>query len=118
MKYYIDAVKKYADFSGRTSRKEYWSFILLHFLFSFLVYFLLFTFFGLSSIPYYIVLLYNFFMLLPILSATVRRLHDTGRSGASYFFGFIPFVGPIILFVFLLQFGNNIFNEYGPPRLE
>ena len=44
----------------------------------------------------------------------VKRLHDTGKSGAYYFVTFIPMVGPFILFVLLLSsptVGPNIYGE-------
>ena len=52
---------------------------------------------------------------LPGLAVTVRRLHDTGRSGWFWFIGLIPFIGAIIMIVFLVQPGDPGTNTYGEP---
>jgi uncharacterized membrane protein YhaH (DUF805 family) len=52
--------------------------------------------------------------ILPVLSATVRRLHDTGRSGWWYWIVLVPFVGWIVLLVFLVLEGEAGENKYGP----
>ena len=52
-------------------------------------------------------------LIIPLISSTVRRLHDTGRSGCYYFLGFIPFVN-IILFIFLTEDSKQTINQYGP----
>ncbi len=41
-------------------------------------------------------------ILIPSLAITWRRLHDTNKSGAFWFLGFIPFVGEIIVIVLLV----------------
>ena len=51
--------------------------------------------------------------LFPLISAGVRRLHDTGRSGCYYLLSFIPF-GNIILLVFFVEDSEQNENEYGP----
>jgi uncharacterized membrane protein YhaH (DUF805 family) len=48
------------------------------------------------------------------LAVTVRRLHDTGKSGWMLLIGLIPFVGPIILLVFYFTDGEPGANQYGP----
>jgi uncharacterized membrane protein YhaH (DUF805 family) len=53
-------------------------------------------------------------MIIPSLAVCVRRLHDTGRSGWWYFIGLIPFVGGIILLVFMCQDSQAGPNLYGP----
>ncbi|MEA2025478.1 MAG: DUF805 domain-containing protein [Chloroflexota bacterium] len=52
---------------------------------------------------------------LPNLAVTVRRLHDTGRSGWWLLIVFIPFVGGLILFVFLLLDSRSESNSWGAP---
>jgi uncharacterized membrane protein YhaH (DUF805 family) len=85
MKYYLLALKKYAVFKGRTSRREYWMFYLFNAIFMILAVILdtlLGTFIknafaitgGLFSA------IYLFAILLPYISIGVRRLHDVGRS--------------------------------------
>ena len=89
---------KYATFSGRASRSEYWFF----FLFSFL----------LSFIP-----IVNFIaglaLLIPSLAVAVRRLHDIGKSGWWYLICLVPFVGGLVLLIFYLTPGQPTANEYG-----
>lgn len=123
-----DAVKsvfsKYATFSGRASRSEYWYFVLFNFLLSlclFVVCALLGAVFGKAegavggfAIAYVLNVIYGLAALLPGLAVCVRRLHDTGRSGWNYFFCLIPVIGAIILLVFFLTDSQPGTNEYGP----
>ena len=106
---FADSIKtcftKYVDFKGRASRPEYWWFFL-----SYIVLYLLFFAIRVPTIALLIALAY----FLPLLSAAVRRLHDTGRSGWWYLIALVPFVGVIILIVFLASEGNAGPNAYGP----
>jgi len=107
MKYFIGALKKYADFSGRARRKEYWMFILFYVIF----------YVGLVVIDSIIGIvllssLYSLALLIPSISIAARRLHDTGRSGWWQLIAFIPLIGIIILIVFLAQEGHEE-NKYG-----
>ncbi|OXE35381.1 MAG: hypothetical protein CGW95_14220 [Phenylobacterium zucineum] len=45
----------------------------------------------------------------------VRRLHDTGRSGKALFWLLLPFVGAIILLVYLVGDSQSGPNQYGDP---
>lgn len=91
--------KKYATFSGRANRSEYW-------------YFYLFTFLCcIVPILGYVAALAIF---VPSLAASVRRLHDIGKSGWNLLFGLIPFVGSIILLIWHCQPSQEGDNEYGP----
>lgn len=116
MNWYLNALKKYAVFSGRARRKEYWYFQL----FNTVIIAALFVFelmtgamrgkegFGLLS---------GLFILatfLPSLAVMVRRLHDTNRTGWWFFATFIPLAGPIIMLVFTLQDSQPGANQYGP----
>ncbi|TJY41720.1 DUF805 domain-containing protein [Cohnella pontilimi] len=61
--------------------------------------------------------LYALAILLPSLAVSVRRLHDTGRSGWWLLIGLIPLIGAIILLVFTCQDSQPGDNRYGPnPR--
>lgn len=87
---------KYATFSGRARRSEYWYFYLFTFLVS-----LVFEF-----IPYVGLLsfIWTLAIIIPSIAVTVRRFHDIGKSGWNYLFFAIPellFFGYIISFVFL-----------------
>jgi uncharacterized membrane protein YhaH (DUF805 family) len=114
---------KYADFTGRASRPEYWWFYLFVFVVNLV---LMFTWIGSfsdpfrSSFPSGLILSFVFglVVLLPSLAALVRRLHDTGKSGAYFFFVLIPFVGGIILLVFLAIEGDPGPNMYGPAPVR
>ena len=85
--------KKYADFSGRASRSEYWWFILFYFLASGACSIISQTLGGLFSLA----------VLLPSLAAASRRLHDTNRSGWWQLIVLLPLIGMIVLIVFLAQ---------------
>lgn len=81
-------ISKYATFSGRASRSEYWYFAL----FSFLVLFCA----GLVSEIAYLIVLVG--LLLPIYAVSVRRLHDSNRSGWLMLIGLVPILGFITLY--------------------
>lgn len=108
MKYYLHALKNYAEFGGRTSRKEYWMFELWAFIFT-VVFALLVS---LSQVFSVLFALYLLAMIIPRIAITVRRLHDTDRNGAWYFIIMVPF-GSIVLLVFLCQDSDSD-NFYGP----
>ncbi len=110
MKYFLDALKKYAVFNGRASRKEYWMF----FLFYLITYFALIIFSPVLEVAY----IYILAILLPAFSITVRRLHDTNHSAWWLLFGQIPILN-IVFFCFLVMDGNPDDNQYGsnPKRL-
>jgi len=57
-------------------------------------------------------------MLVPWLAVTVRRLHDTDRSGWWLLILFVPLIGQIILFVFLVTGGTRGPNRFGPDPVE
>lgn len=75
---YIGALKKYAVFSGRATRKEYWMFVLYNFLVSFVL--------GLvdgiiGSENGAVSTIYSLALFIPSIAVGVRRMHDTNRSG-------------------------------------
>ncbi|WP_328914028.1 MULTISPECIES: DUF805 domain-containing protein [unclassified Streptomyces] len=113
MQWYIDVLKKYAVFSGRARRKEYWMF----FLFNIIAVVVLAIVGAVADtmIPYFI---YVVAVIVPSLAVTMRRLHDTGKSGWFILLGFIPLVGGIIVLVFVCTEGDRGQNKYGPdPKL-
>lgn len=122
MKYYLEALKKYAVFSGRSRRKEYWLFVLFNIIFS-IVAALLDVLAGTRMENQYfgiISILFNIAMILPYLAVTVRRLHDTNRSGWWILISLIPIVGYIWLFVLMCLDGTLGENRFGldPKRYE
>jgi uncharacterized membrane protein YhaH (DUF805 family) len=106
--YYMSALKKYADFSGRSRRSEYWYFALFNFLFA--IGAVLID--GLIGMPilYFIYILGT---LIPGLAVLVRRLHDTNRSGWWFLIALVPLVGGIVLLVFLATDSDPNENQYG-----
>jgi uncharacterized membrane protein YhaH (DUF805 family) len=115
MNWYIEAWKKYAVFGGRAGRQEYWYFVL----FNILAYILLSIVAGvIGKIGASLLSLYAVAVFLPGLAASIRRLHDTNRSGWWLLISAIPLVGPIVVLVFLAQESHAIENQYGPiPRV-
>lgn len=112
----IDAWKKYAVFSGRARRREFWLFHLYNLLFGlFLV--LIEVVVGLPrGITGHgpLIAIFQVTLLIPNLAVSVRRLHDTNRSGWWLLINLIPIIGSITLFVFLVQNSQQGSNEYGP----
>ncbi|MFC1893797.1 DUF805 domain-containing protein [Chloroflexota bacterium] len=116
MNWYLQVLKKYAVFSGRARRKEYWYFAL----FSLIISFVLGLIEGFATGNDYSVLtsLYGLAVLLPSIGVSIRRLHDTGRSGWWVLIGFIPLIGGIILLIYFLSDSQRETNQYGPsPKL-
>jgi uncharacterized membrane protein YhaH (DUF805 family) len=115
MNWYLHVLKKYAVFSERARRKEYWMFVLFNMVFA-LVAMILDNVFGIAIEgvgygPIYI--LYTLAILIPGIAVTVRRLHDTGKSGWMVFVALIPIVGAIWLLILMLTEGSPGENEYG-----
>ena len=98
--------KKYFDFKGRASRSEYWWFQLIvspsYFISTFLENEISYFFLGITL-----------FTLIPAISAGVRRLHDTNRSGFFLLLSFIPFIGGLILLFFFIAEGTKGKNKFG-----
>jgi len=98
--------RKFADFSGRARRKEYWSFIL----FSVIVSVCLNLFLPENEM---VRTIYSGFLLLPTLAVSCRRLHDVGKSGAWYALWFAPVIGWIFLIIWLCKDSQLDKNAYG-----
>lgn len=109
---FIDAVRaalsKYATFSGRSRRSEYWWFALFNLLVS-LVGAGVDAALGRPLIQFVVALA----LLLPNLAVLVRRLHDTNRSGWWVLIGLVPLVGSIVLIVFAAQDSQPGTNRFG-----
>ena len=109
-------LKKYAVFSGRAQRKEYWFFILFYLIFTIAVA-IVDVVLGTESIGL-LSILYAVAMIVPSLAVTVRRLHDIGRSGWWILIAFIPIIGGIVLFVFAVLDSQEGENRFGPNPKE
>ena len=106
---YVSTLKNYASTVGRASRKEYWSFILLNWLFYFIIQLIeTFTAPNFQNINSTASALFNLIMLIPTLSVAIRRMHDLGISG---WWILLP-IGNLFL---LLKRGETEKNRYGLP---
>ena len=121
MNWYLNVIKNYATFEGRARRKEYWMFTLVHFIVIFLLSFVdvvIGSFDDNSGIG----ILASFYILLtliPSLAVTIRRLHDTGRSGWWLLTYFVPIIGPITILIFTVLDSTLTSNKYGDtPKIK
>ncbi len=119
MNWYLDVLKKYFVFQGRARRKEYWMFALFNML-AYIALAIVEGILGMGGEGGLGVLstLYTLAVLLPSLGVTVRRLHDTGRSGWWLLICLVPFIGGIVLLIFLVLDSQTGTNQYGPNPKE
>lgn len=110
MQWYLKVLKNYVGFDGRARRKEYWMFTLINVIISVILSFVD----NLAGTSPFLSGIYGLAILLPSLAVTVRRLHDTGRSGWWILIVLIPFIGSIILLVFTVLDSQESDNQYGP----
>jgi len=95
---------KYAEFSGRAPRPEFWWWVLFTALVSSALNLLAVLPVGEdSSVGAILAGLWGFAILLPTLAVAVRRLRDAGKSWAYLLFGLVPVAGIIIVAVLLAQ---------------
>jgi uncharacterized membrane protein YhaH (DUF805 family) len=116
MNWYLAVLKKYADFSGRARRTEYWMFFLVNLLISIAATLLdrvLDTTFGSADQYGAFSLFYSLAVFIPGLAVAVRRLHDIGKSGWYILVLIIPLVGIIWLLILLVREGDRGANAYG-----
>ncbi|WP_406432288.1 DUF805 domain-containing protein [Streptomyces sp. NBC_00631] len=99
---------KYATFSGRARRAEYWWFSVVYMIAAVVVAGICLA--AGSVLPGILLLLF----IVPMLSVSVRRLHDTGRSGWRMLIALIPVAGPILYLVGMTVDSVPATNEYGP----
>jgi uncharacterized membrane protein YhaH (DUF805 family) len=121
--WFIAAVKKYVDFTGRARRKEYWYFNLLV-LFTVMALRAVESSFGVMTVDIAPGLtvgvasgMYLLLMACPLLAVTTRRLHDTNRSGWWQLLGFVPLLGMVVIMIFASEDSYPGDNKYGKnPR--
>lgn len=116
MNWYLEVLKKYAVFEGRAGRKEYWFFILFNILVSM----------GLGYVDWLtgninpetglgiLSGIYALGVMIPGMAVSVRRLHDTNRSGWWLLITFVPVIGALVFIYFMVLDGNPEINEFGP----
>lgn len=111
MNYYLLVLKKYAVFSGRAQRAEYWYFTLFNIIIGIVL--------GIVSAVIgddtgILGLLYSLAVLIPGIAVFVRRLHDTNHSGWWFFIALVPLIGVIVLLIFMVNDSQPGQNQYGP----
>ena len=129
MEWMLMPLKRYADFSGRSQRQEYW----LFYLFTILLYcasvVLLVGLGGISeaatgngkegpilgvTIGALLIILLYLGLFIPTLAVQVRRFHDQDLSGWFVLLGFIPYLGWLIMVIFMCIDGTAGANRFGP----
>ena len=113
MDFFVAAFNQYADFKGRTSRQGYWMFMLFYFIF----YIVLAVADSLLG-TVFLAGIFTLVLMVPSISISARRLHDTGRSGWWQLISLVPLIGIIVLIYFLVG-GSEESNAYGDaPELS
>ena len=108
MEHFIDALKRYADFSGRADRTQYWMFVLFY-----IIIYVILAVIDSALGTILLGLIFSLALLIPSISIGARRLHDIGRSGWWQLIALIPILGAIVLIVFFVQASDDD-NQYGP----
>jgi len=114
--WYLTVLKKYAVFSGRSRRTEYWMFALFSTLIAFGL-IILDTMAGFANKTAGFGALTAVYMLatfIPGFAVSVRRLHDIGRSAWWLLIGIVPLIGGLVLLIFTVTDGERGENRYGP----
>lgn len=117
--YFNRALGKYATFSGRASRAEYWYFFLAVLVLNLglAVLSLIFSDSFLGDLLDGLSTVFLVLMLIPSLSIGVRRLHDINKSGWWYLVVFVPLIGPLLLLYWAIQPGDTDSNMHGPQSV-
>ena len=130
MEWMLMPLRRYADFSGRSRRKEYWMFALLQFI-------IVIAFVALGGILgafspdasgemsfggglfLGLIGLYALAVLVPSIAVQVRRFHDQDKSGWFVLLGFIPYIGGLVVLVFMCLEGTKGDNRFGgDPKMN
>ncbi len=91
--HYVNFWERYLDFEGKTTVGGYWWVILFNVIISLV----------LTWVSPYLGGVYGLVSLIPGIAITIRRLHDTNRSGLNVLWALLPVIGTIILIVYLVQ---------------
>jgi uncharacterized membrane protein YhaH (DUF805 family) len=123
MEWMLMPLKRYADFAGRSRRKEYWMFALLQLV----VYGVLGVIAGIGAaisnrgdmsvlaiVALAVMVLVALALIVPNIAVTVRRFHDQDKSGWFYLLALIPYLGGFVVLVFMFFEGTQGENQYGP----
>lgn len=144
MEWMLMPLRRYADFSGRSRRKEYWMFALMNFIIYALLYGIMISAMGPSfteammqaeggmnsvqpsdgmmagvGIVGMVMVIYSLAVFIPSLAVMVRRFHDQDKSGWFVLLALIPMVGGIIVLVFMFLEGTRGDNRFGAdPKMS
>jgi uncharacterized membrane protein YhaH (DUF805 family) len=114
-------LRKYATFSGRAPRAEYWWYLLFNVLLILAMTLLDVLIIGIETVNYYgtgpLSAITSLALIIPSLAVTVRRLHDRDKSGWWIFIGLVPLFGFIYLFVQYVSRGTDGPNRFGQDPL-
>ena len=116
MEWMLMPLKRYAEFSGRTRRKEYWMFVLFY-LIAFVALSIVEGVLGMAGSvgPYGpLTAIFLLAVIIPSIAVGIRRLHDTDRSGWWLLIALVPLIGGLILLYFSVLEGTSGPNQYGP----
>ena len=105
--------KKYFVIQGRASKSEFWWLQLL-----WTASILIMTIFEGSGPVIYFFVGIIIIIFIPLFTAGIRRLHDTGKSGFYVLWSLIPFIGGLIVLAFMLGDGTKGRNQYGDNPLK
>lgn len=120
MRSYFDSMLRYFEFSGRSTRRQYWLFWLVAALLCLGAFYADYKLYGIIPTatehgPFAVFV--SIVHVIPGITVTVRRLHDTGRSGWWYFIQFVPVIGSLVLLFWMLRGPEQWDNAFGPdPR--
>lgn len=119
-------LKRYADFSGRSRRKEFWMFMLFNVLvgFGLMMISVAITLVALPEDPeanppaavlaaYFVMLLWSLALIVPTIAVYVRRFHDQDKSGWFYLLSFVPCIGGLVVLYFMVLPGTAGPNRFG-----
>ncbi|PZS13922.1 MAG: DUF805 domain-containing protein [Pseudonocardiales bacterium] len=102
-------LSQYVGFSGRARRSEYWWFFLFNMIIAIAV-----SIVDAAIGSMILGIVVTLVLLLPGIAVTLRRLHDTGRTGWWIFIAAVPIIGAVVLIVFACQDSQPGDNQYGP----
>ncbi len=121
MEWMLMPLQRYADFSGRSRRMEYWMFALGYTIAMVLLVIVasvmsggVYGVAGGFSPVHWIIVLFALALFIPSLAVLIRRFHDQDRSGWWVLLGLIPYLGGLILLVFMCIEGTRGENRFGP----
>lgn len=122
MSWYLEVLKKYAQFDGRAARTEFWMYSLINAIIVIVLQIAASSLIQISATLAIVISLiaglYSLGVLIPSLAVAARRLHDTGRSGWWILISFVPLIGAFVLLYFCVQPGTPGENQFGSNPLD